>query len=208
MRGEHDIQRNRWQRTFGAQLQIEHACRSQHRGDDSHRFLRVVSTVAQRIGGGRQKLAAAECLVHPCRRRPLKNPEDCQHQNESEDKSDHRRRDDKNKGLDPSFGFQQTAKPLESDDGRAGIATHQSVRTGGWQSEIPRHQVPGDRSHQSGAQNIKTEVLADQIDAHQIAADRFSDARAKDCERHEVENGRPDYRRARRKHARGNDGGD
>ncbi len=82
------------------------------------------------------------------------------------------------------------------------------MRARGWQSQIPGHQVPGDRSHQSGAQDIKTKVLADEIDAHQIATDRFGDARAKDSEGHEIENCGPDYRRARRKHAGGNYGGD
>ena len=54
MSGEHYIKRNRRQRSFVSEMQIEQASGGQHYGDDPHSFLRVIAAMAQRVGGRRK----------------------------------------------------------------------------------------------------------------------------------------------------------
>ena len=132
-------------------MQVENAGCRQDRGNDAHCFLRVVAAMAQRIGRRREQLPPAKSFVDLGRRSAVKDPIDRYHQNESQGESNYRRSNNKNERLNPAFGFQQTAKaPVGSNRGAA-VTANKRVRTGSRQPEIPRHQVPADRSHQPGA---------------------------------------------------------
>src|SRR2546428_9267291 len=67
----------------------------QHAGDDAHRFLRVVGSVAETEQGSGKKLQAPEILVNMRRFRSAKNPLRHRHQKGAKHHADNRRKEDK-----------------------------------------------------------------------------------------------------------------
>ena len=109
-------------------MQVEQTTGGQHGRNDSHCLLRVVAAVSKRISSRGKQLSAPKCFVDLGRRRSMKNPIDCNHDNESHNESNHGRRDNENQCLDPTFGFQQTAEPPIGRDRRAAVSANQRMR--------------------------------------------------------------------------------
>ena len=106
-------------------------------GDDAHRLLRVVRTVAQAVERRRQQLQFAEVAIDPRRRRPLAQIQnEHHHQHEASDEPDPRRQHDEDQGLGPAGRNERDLPDL--GDRRAGVGADDRVRRTGRQARSTR----------------------------------------------------------------------
>src|SRR5579872_4045973 len=175
-------------------------------GDNSHCFLRVIATVAERVGSGGKQLEFAKPFVHGLRRLVLKNPMGGNHEDQAEDHAHDGGNDDKDESFVP---------PFRNDDGEhgsgagvnggmhhrgAGISADQRMGGGSGQSPPPGKKVPDDGAKQSG----HDDVFIDMIEANHALADGLGDGGAKEKSGEKVECGGPEHSEPGREDAGGN----
>jgi hypothetical protein len=173
------------------------AVRDQRQRDHAHRLLRVVRPVREREQPARHQLAELEAARHRPRAQPPHDPVDGEDRDARDDEREH--------GCDQR-GHHDLAEQAVAVDRlgalrrqrRADDSSDQRVRRARRQPEVPRREVPDDRSDQPGEDDRRSDEVGVDDPLRDGRRDGERDERADEVQDRRERDGDPRRQRARR----------